>query len=190
MGLKRIIPPNESPISLTLAKEHLRATHDEEDATIQLYIDAAVESLDGAGGMLGRALMPQTWELALDAFPCGDIAVPLPPLQSVVWIKYFNPAGTETTLAADQYLVDTHNEPGRISPVDFWPSTECRINAVRVRFLAGYASAAAMPQQLRAALLLRIGSAFESRQDVGEGIAFASNPTFDLLTFPFRVLRL
>ena len=96
MILKRIAAPAAEPVSLATAKAHLRVTHTAEDALIPLYISAAVSKLDGKDGLLGRAMITQDWQLSLDSCPCdGAIELPLPPLQEVTFVKYFDSDNAE-----------------------------------------------------------------------------------------------
>lgn len=55
--LKRITAPTIEPITLAIAKAHLRVTHTAEDTLIPIYISAAVSKLDGKDGLLGRAMV-------------------------------------------------------------------------------------------------------------------------------------
>lgn len=73
-SLKQISRPTADVVSLLEAKLHLRVDGDDEDDLIQGLIDAAVSYLDGADGVLGRALAPQDWEVVF----CGDTAGELP----------------------------------------------------------------------------------------------------------------
>src|SRR4030067_860491 len=84
------------------------------------------------------ALITQTWELYLDAFPAWEIRVPKPTLQSITSIVYTDTDGILQTLAGSMYLVDNKSEPGRITPAfgEVWPVTRAQINAVIVRFVA------------------------------------------------------
>ena len=61
MILKRITAPAIEPITLAVAKAHLRITHTSEDTLIPLYISASVSKLDGKNGLLGRAMVNQSW---------------------------------------------------------------------------------------------------------------------------------
>lgn len=187
MALKLIAAPEAEPVTLAEAKAHLRVTHDDEDALIGTLIAAARQSLDGKDGILGRALMPQTWELVLDAFPRGVVAVPLAPLQSVTSVLYVDADGVEQTLAAEAYTVDADSEPGRVVAVDGWPATDDVPNAVRIRFVAGYADAAWVPAGLKAAMLLHIGDLFANRERGITGTIHVENPAYDSLVFPFRM---
>jgi uncharacterized phiE125 gp8 family phage protein len=56
-----VTAPTVAPVSLLDMKDHLRVTDDAQDAVILALIGAAVGHLDGFSGVLGRAIMPQTW---------------------------------------------------------------------------------------------------------------------------------
>jgi len=187
MALQLITPPAAEPVTLAEAKMHLRDVVGVEDALVTNWITAARQHLDGKDGILGRALMPQTWELVMDAFPCGRISVPLPPLQSITSISYYDTAGTLQVLSDTAYIVEPAFEPGIVEPVDSWPSTKTRAGAVRIRFVAGYANATAVPRTLWAAMLLAIGDMYENRETGVVGVSYADNPAYDSLTFPYRV---
>ena len=101
--------------------------------------------------------------------------VPVPPLQSVTSIKYLDTAGAEQTLASYTYRVDAVREPGRIA-LDYgkyWPSTYPVMNAVTVRFVAGYAT---VPEPIRWALLMLINELYEQRQESIVGAIVSSAP--------------
>jgi len=117
-----------------------------------------------AEGYTRRALVTQTWDLKLDSFPYWTINVPKPTLQSVTSITYIDADGATQTLAADQYLVDTSSTPARITPVfgGVWPVTRWQNNAVTVRFVAGYGLAAAVPDGIKAWMILRVKHLFDN----------------------------
>lgn len=71
-----VVPPASLPVTLAEAKAHCRVDHDDEDAMLTAYISAAVAHLDGWRGVLGRAIMPQTWAVTVDA--AGDYVLPMP----------------------------------------------------------------------------------------------------------------
>jgi uncharacterized phiE125 gp8 family phage protein len=197
MALRLITAPAVEPFTLTEAKAHLRVIDNDDDALIAALIKAAVSHVDGKDGFLGRALVTQTWELVIDAFPAEAIKIPLPPLQSVTSIKYDDAAGIEQTLATDQYSIDTASEPGWVAPlVSGWPGTIDAINAVRIRFVAGYAPdansppdlAANVPGAVKAAMLLLIGSLYEHRETIVIGQTAVQIPWgAEQLLRPFRV---
>jgi uncharacterized phiE125 gp8 family phage protein len=185
MALKLITAPTVEPISLTEAKEHLRISHSDEDNIISLYIRAARQYVEGPYGYLGRALVTQTWDLILDEFPDNEIKIPLPPLQAVSSVNYFDATGTELTVSTDDYYVDTASDPGWIVPVDSWPTGVLdAVNSVRIRFVAGYPVTADSPPSLtgnipfniRAGMLLLIGNLFENREENVAGVVVNKLP--------------
>lgn len=189
MGLRLITPAAAEPVTVGEARAHVKMISTVHDATLTANITAARGMLDGSHGMLGRALMPQTWELVLDAFPCGAVRIPLPPLQAVTFVRYLDTAGVEQTLPTTDYAVDTVSEPGWIAAgPNGWPQTFDGINAVTIRFVAGYADAAAVPATIKAAILLLVGDLFENREGGSVGERYAQNPTVDRLLFPYTLL--
>lgn len=173
MALTLITEPEVEPLTLEETKAHLRVLHTDEDNLIAIYIRAAREYVDGPNGFLGRALITQTWRLTIDEFPLEEIKIPLPPLQSVVDVKYDDTAGVEQAVATTDYYVDAASEPGWIVPVGSWPTPLDAINAVRVTFKAGYSAttdsppdlAGNVPFNIKAAMLLIIGNLYENRED-------------------------
>lgn len=188
MTLKRITAPASEPIDLATAKAHCRVIHSSEDSLIALYIAAAAQALDGPDGLLGRALLTQTWDYSQDGFDGDSIALPLPPLQSVTTVKYLDADGVLQTLDAGRYTVNTADGTVTID-ADGWPTTQDVPNAVTIRFVAGYASATEVPAPIRAAMLLHIGDLFENRQ-IGTERQVFTNPAYDALTYPYRKLGL
>lgn len=140
-----------------------------------------------------RRFITQTWDWVMDGFPCArTIEMPCAPLQSVTSITYTDTAGDAQTLSALLYQVDTKSDPGRIAPAygEVWPSTlGDTLAAVTIRFVCGYGLAAAVPQEIKQAMLLMIGHWYEHREDVADFELFAVPNAADMLLTPFRVLR-
>jgi len=172
MALRLITPPEVEPVSLEEAKSHLRVDHDDDDLLIANYIVGARQM---AEKYTARAFVTQTWELVVDAFPTNEIMIPLPPLQSIVDINYDDAAGSLVSMSPLDFEVDTVSQPGWVVPlVSGWPSTWDGINAVRIRFTAGYSPTtdsppdlvANIPTSLKNAILLQVGTLYASRESV------------------------
>lgn len=191
MDLRLITGPTAEPVSLTEVQAHIRAPVDGSDATlIEAYVQAAREAVENE---TGRALMPQTWQLRLSEFPAdrGAISIPLPPLVSVTSIAITNADGEAETISGALYQVETPSGPraqaGYIVPAsgEDWPTVQSdTLGAVRVTFSAGYASAAAVPAALRAAILLIVGELYEHREASAEK-AVTEVPAVRRLLAPF-----
>jgi uncharacterized phiE125 gp8 family phage protein len=172
-------------LSLDEARLHLRvdATGDPlahpDDTLIAAYVKAATDEVDGVDGWLGRALVNQSWRLALDGFPPGAIALPLPPLQAVTAVSYVALDGTEATLSAAAYRVITSDsDPGRIEPVfgSAWPATRQQSGAVSITYRCGYGEPGDVPELIRNYIRLRLGQFYENRELVAIGVAAAPIP--------------
>jgi uncharacterized phiE125 gp8 family phage protein len=120
-------------------------------------------------GHLNRKLITQTWYLYLDAFPDKDyIRIPLPPLQSVTAITYYDTDGVAHTLAATEYDVDTYDTWAPKVSLKYgksWPSTTLRpYNGVCVEFVCGYGDAASdVPEDVTNACKMRLKELWERR---------------------------
>lgn len=136
-----------------------------DDTLLTALIQAAREYVEG---YQNRALCTQTWELVLDSWPVRDyVELPKPPLQSVTSIKYKDSAGTESTWADTNYIVDPDSFLGRVVLADgiSWPTaTLYPAGGIRIQFVAGYGLAADVPQTTRQAMLLLIGHLYENRE--------------------------
>ena len=191
MALKLITAPATEPVTTSEAKSHLRVDTTADDTLIGTLITAARQHVENH---LRRALITQTWELVTDAFPVGDvIRLPLPPLVSVTSIKYTDEDGNESTLSSAAYVVDTDSTKGRVvlKSGETWPSdTLAAANGVRVRYVAGYGEASAVPRPIRQAILLLIGTLYENRESVlvAQGVTVAQLPFgVEALLMPYRI---
>lgn len=146
MSLSLVTPPVDTPLILDDVKAHLRVLSTDEDTLIQALMDTAFDMLDGRDGILGRALITQTWDYYLDSFlvdkdghtqkyhhyydvrlssslpmlnflnSAHPIKIPLSPLQSVTSVTYIDENGDTQTLDPSLYTVDTISIPSRIMP--------------------------------------------------------------------------
>lgn len=166
MALKLITPSTLLVVSLVEAKAHLRVDVADDDALITALISAATEACEQAMG--GRALMPQTWEIALDAFPAAFELTRMPVASITSLIYAEATAGTPTTLASTDYALDAADDFGSAYVVPAyaanWPAARCQVNAVALRYVAGYASAAVVPESIKAWIKLQVGAMYESRE--------------------------
>ena len=128
-----------------------------------------------AESRMRRYLVMQTLDAYFDAFPeqdgKGSRIIKLPPLQSVGAITYTDTDGVEQTLDAAQYQVDATGHIGRIIPAYGydWPSTRDQMNAVKVRFVAGYGAAAAVPEPIKDWIKQRVKQKYDQPDAINIG---------------------
>lgn len=191
-----ITAPDDDVLSLAEVKSHLAEESSDKDALIQSLIDGEVAQLDApAGGELGRALRPQTWELQLDCFPAAEIELPFPPLIEIVSVKYDDTGGTERTLVEDtDFEVEGLGGRGKqiIRPLYLgtWPLARSHPGSVRIRFEAGYpvpetGQSDTLPEGVKNYIKLRISDLYANRGD-SENKA-ADNPNLARLLDLHRV---
>lgn len=152
MALNLITAPVTEPLLPADVRTRLGLPATVPDGQLTPLIQSIRMELDGRDGWLGRALNTQTWELVYDEFPEDYIKIPLPPLQTVLSVKYYDLDGVEQTWDPVNYTVDIQDTEAWIVPIldVTWPAVLYGVNMVRVRFRAGYGDVAAnVPEPLR-----------------------------------------
>jgi len=195
MNLKIITAPATELVTLTEAKKHLRVTDTVDDLLITSLIKVARQDCEN---FTNRALISTTFELILDDFPKKKIVLPMPPVESIISIKYKDCDSIETTIASTDYIFYS-NEPAIIMP-DYgitWPSfTPYPIGAVKIRFVAGYKTTSSdsnllLPEPIKQAILLLIGHYYENREAVNIGNIVNKLPfSVGSLLYPYRIWSL
>ena len=161
--LNLVTAPAATAISLAECKAHSYISTTDDDAYVTALVSAVTAVLDGPDGILGRALITQTWDMYMDSLPAEYINVPLPPLQSVTSIKYLDVNGDQQTLASDQYSVNIYGSQGQIVPAYgvSWPSGRDDTNGVVVRFVCGYTT---VPTNITLAMKMLVAHYYENRE--------------------------
>lgn len=195
--IKLITAPTTEPISLTEAKLHLKVDNSDDDTLISSLIKAARQS---AENFTNRALSSQVLELILDDFPEKEIVLPRPPVETLTSIKYTNCEGVESTLDSHDYISFIEAEPAVIVPAygkSFPYFTPYPKGAVKIRYTAGYKTSGTearliIPEAIKQALLLIIGSYYENREDLlSKGHILKSLPFgAEYLLYQFRIWSL
>jgi uncharacterized phiE125 gp8 family phage protein len=186
MTIVKITDATVEPITLAEAKLWLRVDQTDEDALIGALITSVRKAAEHE---MQRTLIATTWELVVDAFPAA-LRLEMPKILSVASVKYIDTAGVEQTLSPADYLVDMDSEPGYVVPayLKAWPSTRAQINAVRVRYTAGYGPAATdVPQSIVNWLRLHLEHYYRNRGAAVVGTIVASLPYADRLLDEGRV---
>lgn len=190
MAEKLITAPTVEPLTLAEAKAHMRVTISAEDALITSLIVAARDLCERE---TGRALLAQTWELSLDGFT-DTMPLGRAPVQSIISVEYTDANGAEQTLASTEYVLDNaSNYCARvvIAANKTWPNVQSgSINNVRIRYVAGYTDAAAVPQALKQWMLLQISHWYRNRESVNIGNITSKLDFVDNLLNAYRIYNL
>lgn len=132
------------------------------DDVVAALIQAATEEIDGPDGWLGRALGPQTLELALSQWPCGRVvSLPCRPIIEIEAVTYLDGDGAEQEVAADNYCRVLNTL--RFAEAFSAPATLCADDAIRIRYRAGYdgtdadsGGTGAVPERAKQAIIIAV----------------------------------
>lgn len=197
-ALELVTPPSGYVVQPSELWDHLRldltdvgSPSEPADADYVLALNQAAESyLDGQDGILGRALLTQTWRMRLDYFP-ASIKIPLPPLVSVDSITYVDTDGATQTLASSVYqVVDNGKWPSEIVEAynQDWPTIRDVRHAVTVTFTAGYGDADSVPAPIKHAIKIMVAEWYGKREEtvLGKSVEQLPRAVMSLIN-PLRV---
>lgn len=185
-----VTAPAEAPVTPAEAKAWLRVDHDDEDELITSLVAAAVAHLDGYSGILGRAMVNQTWRQDFGCWP-GDRVLRLPfPDVSSVTVKYRDEDDVEQTVNATLYelLEDARGAYVRLKDSFTAPAlADDRSEPVQVTLVAGYgADADAVPGALKQAIKQLVAYWYENREAVSPGAMTELPLGVSALVAPYR----
>jgi uncharacterized phiE125 gp8 family phage protein len=173
-ALTRTVAPSAAPVTLDEFKLHARVDIDDDDALCQSMIDTATYQCEVE---TERALMTQTWRAL---YSCWNLRfmLPRPPLVSVTSVEYLDTDDAWQTVSSSDYFVFTDAEPAFIQFKDtfnFQSLSDSQL-PIRIIYVAGYASAAAVPEAAKRAIALLASHYYEHRQEVVVGSAITAVP--------------
>jgi uncharacterized phiE125 gp8 family phage protein len=187
MSLLLTTPPAVEPLSLAEAKAHLRVPHTDDDTYISTLIISARRRVETRTGL---RLIEQSWSQFLDCWPpFGMIDLALNPVSAVTDVIVYGDTDTPSTIDPAHYFLDANSSPPRLvfrqgrnpSPLGR------RAKGIEIRVTAGFGLAAAVPQELKQAILLLVADAFAHRGD--ESVRPMSAAVLELIN-AHRIMRL
>lgn len=193
MGAVELVTDSTAePVTLQDAKDHLRVDSTHEDTLIEGLVKAARKR---AERYCRTGLIKQTWRDTRDDFPVGDVwELPRGPVFSTtgVVVTYRPSSGGELTFASTNYIVDDSSLFGRVvlKQDAAWPSTKLQeAVGAEVTWEVGYGKQSTdVPEDLRHALKLMIGTNYEHREDVVVGSQVVTLPrAAESLMWGYRV---
>lgn|SRR5574341_322 len=148
------------PITLAEAKLQAAIDGNELDALFTGLITAARQECEG---ICQRTFIETTYELVQDQFS-DSLQLLYPRIMAVDSVSYVDVNGVTQLLNPADYTLDKDSEPGWLVPAygKSWPDTFDQVNAVRVRYRAGYGpDATTVPYVIKAWIKLRVASLYE-----------------------------
>jgi len=192
LGLSLVTAATAEPVSLAEAKAHLRVSGSDEDGLIAGYLLAARSY---AQTYTRRVFSQQTWDQTFDYdWPRDEwgrprLVLALQPVVSVTTLSYVPDGGGSVTLTANtDYIARTgDDQSGVIEPAYdvTWDGVRRQLNAVSVRFVAGYTR---LPEEVRQAILMTVANFYEHRESTVVGTTAAELPLgASILLDPYRI---
>ncbi|MBC22285.1 MAG: hypothetical protein CMJ32_00005 [Phycisphaerae bacterium] len=106
----RVIPPVELPVTVDDVRAQARIDYADDDVLLDGMISSAVELLDGYGGLLGRAIMAQTWRVPVEKW-FTELVLPMPAVRDVS-VTYQDAEGATQTAPSEWFEVtEEHRGP-------------------------------------------------------------------------------
>ena len=213
-GLVLTTGPASEPVTTAEALAFIRVDDVTEETFVAALILTARRYVEN---YLSVSLITTTWTLWLDGFKKKRVSEPwwdgtrqgalsmlngpdaqrIPlmrgPNAAVTSISTFDRDDTETVYAASNYIVDDSQLKPEVVLRDgaVWPGNLRIAKAVKIVFTAGYANAAAVPQDIKTAMLQLVAHWYENRESVIVGSISSEVPmTVNLLLDPYRVVDL
>lgn len=190
--LKLITAPTVEPVTLTEVKEQAVIGVTTDDTLLTRLISVARAE---AEAITKRSLAPTTWEVVLDTWPRWEIRLPRGPVTAVSSVKYYDEDEVEQTLSASIYETDLDSLIPRVQPRDGedWPDLAVMLNAVRVRYTAGWTTAT-VPAEIKQWILVRVASLYAQRESFLAGsnapaVAPMPRSFVDALLDPYTVVE-
>lgn len=156
-------------VSLAEVKAQSRITWDgDDDQYIETLINAATTHLEG---IAGRCFLEQEWTQEFSCF--ADVMnLPKGDLISISEITYYDADNNLQTASTDIYagFTDFHGAFVTLKYGASWLSTARRLDAVKVKWKAGFSNEAAqVPTDIKHAIKLLVAHWYVNREAVGEG---------------------
>ena len=189
--LKEITAPTSEPISLSLARLHLRldtsgspASHPD-DAIVQSLITAVRQNAEDYTGL---KIASGTFEVRADSFDDLEISLQTWPVSGITSVSYVDLDGATQTLASSEYTLDTYTRPARLKATTTFPAAK----EVTVRFTAGFTDGQSpnqypFPKSIESAMLLMLGHLYDNREAVSNIQSYERPLGATYLLNPYRI---
>lgn len=188
MSATLLVAPATEPVSVAEAKAFLRVEHGDDDAVIAALIGAARGQVEA---LTRRALIQQSWRLALDRWPVdGRLRLRMAPLRAVIAARVFDAEGVASPVNAAGFAIDA---AGAIATPRFPLPAPGRASAgIELDLQLGYGPAATdVPELLRHAVRSLLAHWYENRglAAIGQSVALLPGSVGAMIA-SFRVLSL
>lgn len=171
MTVVRVQAPAATPVSLADVKLWLRVDHSDDDSLIMQLIAAATDTLDGTG-LLGQAIVTQTWRQICNEAPSGELLeLELGPVQSIAGVEWTARDGSTVTGDPADFSLATDGGKWWVRSAAWPRDLSTAPGALRIDFVAGFGDSVDVPAAIKTALMLLIGHWYEHREATGTALS-------------------
>ena len=182
MEIRQVTPPSVLPVSLSEARWQCSLLDGRQDDLLLTLIRSASAYVETH---IRARLCEQTVMFISPKFPS---VLPIYPVQSITSVEYIDSDGATQALDSADYYITTASMYPKMTAITDWPAVDDRPDAVKITAVMGFT---ATPEDIKAAILMRVKESFDRRSESVAGISTA--PAFvriaDLLV-PHRMLPL
>lgn len=180
--------PASEPVSTADAKTYLNVSNTLHNTLIDNIVSASRVIYEH---YTGTAVITQTITQVWDLTPCeGEFEFAVGPVTGTPTVYYKDNNGDYQAWASSNYTLTTTGLFARVvkKSTASWPTTGDFPEKWKITYSAGYASAAAVPEDIISAIMVMAGFLYENREDIP--ISDTSNPkirSFAALAFGRRL---
>ncbi|ABD87372.1 head-tail connector protein [Rhodopseudomonas palustris] len=184
-----LVGPASEPWTLAEVKSFLRVEHDADDAVITALLAAARGQVEA---LTRRALLLQSWRLALDRWPAdGRLVLRIAPLRAVTAARVFDAAGVAHPIDPSGFVVDAAAN-AIAAPRCSLPQPGRAHAGIELDLQLGFGAAAGdVPEQLRHAIRTLVAHWYDNRglAAIGQSVALLPGSVSAMIA-SYRVLSL
>lgn len=154
----------DKPVTLAEVKAALRISTSDDDTMLDLWIAAATDYVDGPNGLLGKAIVQQTWTQSQRLPGTVTLDLKLLPVISISEITYFDADNVSQSLTVSDFDLVKSEDWAYLKPKSgvSWPTTYDRDDALTVKAVIGFGDQAAAPAAIKAAVMMLVGAWYQN----------------------------
>ena len=190
MQLELVTAPASMPATVAELRYQCWEIYDREADDDTYFEQLIARATAHVETVTNRKLVSQTWRGYLPAWPSGVIELPFGRVSEIKRFNWLDDDGVDHVLVADtDYRAALKGYYPSVLPVTSWPGGALfPVDPIRVEFVAGFGAPAAVPADLKHAVLQLAAHWYKSREIVRIGNVVSALPhVFDALLAPWKI---
>lgn len=167
----KIFTTGTTPVSLEQVKEANYIVGDADNALLGVYLSAACERFTQATGFVIAES-----EVLYTGSTFEGLQLSYGPVKEILEVIYLDPFGEEKTIAPASIFFDDARPATIALAGRKWPQTNGMPGNVKVKYRAGHGLNESLPDLVRWAILVMVGTMYENREEVVTGTIVSPIP--------------